>query len=119
MDVILLEGIVAPAALGVTKKERSKLRPVDIDLTLETELARAGRSDRLAHTIDYGDIYRTVERVASEREYRLIEALAEQLATTLLADYPLEACTVTVRKRMPVAGDLRHAGVRIRRSKSR
>lgn len=117
MDVILLEGIVVPAALGVSKPERRMRRPVDIDLELRTDLERAGRSDRLAHTIDYGEIYRAVEEIAQAREYRLVEALAEQIARTLLASYPLESCTVSVRKRSPLAGNLRHAGVRITRAK--
>ena len=92
-------------------------RPVDIDLVLETDLRRAGESDRLAHTVDYGEIYRVVEEIAQAREYRLVEALAEEIAHSLLSRYPLEACSVTVRKRSPVAGDLRHAGVRITRRK--
>ncbi len=118
MDSILLEGIVVPAALGVSKAERQMRRPVDIDVELRTDLRRAGESDRLAHTLDYGQVYRDIERIAGEGEYRLVEALAEQIAANLLASYPLEACTVAVRKRSPVAGDLRHAGVRITRSKN-
>lgn len=108
---------MVPAALGVSKAERDMRRPVDIDLELFTDLGRAGQSDRLAHTLDYGQVYQHVERIAGEREYRLVEALAEQIAQELLATYPLESCTVVVRKRSPVAGDLRHAGVRITRSK--
>ena len=117
MDSILLEGIVVPAALGVSAAERRMRRPVDIDLELGTDLSQAGRSDRLAHTIDYGELYRAVEEIAQARAYRLVEALAEEIARTLLARYPIETCTVAVRKRSPVAGDLRHAGVRITRAK--
>ena len=117
VDSILLEGIVVPAALGVSKAERQMRRPVDIDLELVTDLRRAGESDRLAHTLDYGRVYHDVERIAGEREYRLVEALAEQIAQELLKSCPIESCTVTVRKRSPVAGDLRHAGVRITRSR--
>lgn len=115
MDAILLEGIVVPAALGVSRAERLMRRPVDIDLELAMDLRRAGESDRLAHTVDYGEIYRAVEELAQAREYRLVEALAEEIARGLLSRYPLRSCTVTVRKRSPVAGDLRHAGVRVRR----
>ena len=118
-DVILLEGIVVPAALGVSAAERRMRRPVDIDLELVADLAQAGRSDRLKHTIDYGDIYRAIEHLLRQREFRLVEALAEAIAGLLLALEPVEACTVTVRKRSPVAGDLRHAGVRITRPRSR
>jgi len=116
-DVILLDGIEVPAALGVSKAERSMRRPVLIDLELGFELGRAGRSDRLADTLDYAEIYRSVEEVAGTREHRLVEALAERVAASLLSSYPITSCTVTVRKFAPVAGHLRYAGVRITRSK--
>ncbi len=116
-DRILLEGLVLPVALGVSQAERDMRRPVDIDLEIETDLGRAGTSDRLEHTLDYGEVYRAVEEVAADGEYRLVESLAEQIARAVLARYPVESCTVTVRKRSPLAGDLRHAGVRITRSK--
>jgi dihydroneopterin aldolase len=116
-DVILLEGIEVPAALGVSKAERQMRRPVHIDLELGFDLSRSGRSDRLADTLDYGDIYRTVEEVAGTRENRLVEALAERIAAALLSRHSVEWCTVTVRKLAPVAGTLRHAGVRITRSR--
>lgn len=117
-DRILLEGIEVPAALGVTKGERALRRPVGIDVELSCDLTRSGRSDRLAHTIDYGDIYRVIEEVASQDDYRLVEALAERIAQALLSGFPIEACTVTVRKHAPVAGNLRSAGVRITRGRA-
>jgi dihydroneopterin aldolase len=46
-----------------------------------------------------------------------VEALAERVAASLLSSYPITSCTITVRKFAPVAGHLRHAGVRITRSK--
>jgi dihydroneopterin aldolase len=116
-DSILLDRIEVPAALGVSAGERRLRRPVSVDLELRLDLERAGRSDRLAHTIDYGEIYRTVEEVAGSREHRLVEALAERVADALLRSFPIEACTVTVRKPRPVAGSLRSAGVRITRRK--
>jgi dihydroneopterin aldolase len=116
-DVILLEGIEVPAALGVSKAERQMRRPVQIEIELCLDLGRAGRGDRVAETVDYADIYRTVEGVAATREHRLVEALAERISAALLARYPIESCTVCVRKQAPVAGNLKRAGVRITRSR--
>ena len=117
-DIILLEGVEVPAALGVSKAERGMRRLVQIDLEIECAPSKAGRTDRLVHTTDYGEIYRTVEEVASSRDHRLVEALAERIADALLGRFPIEGCTVTVRKPNPLAGSLRFAGVRIHRSKS-
>jgi dihydroneopterin aldolase len=116
-DRILLEGIELPAALGVSKAERGMRRPVSIDLEVGFDLHRAGSTDRITHTIDYSEIYRTVREVAAEQEHRLVEALAERIADALLSRFPIESCTVTVRKPTPIAGNLRQAGVRIQRSK--
>ena len=116
-DRILLEGIELPAALGVSKAERGMRRPVSIDLEVGFDLHRAGSTDRITHTIDYSEIYRTVREVAAEQEHRLVEALAERIADALLSRFPIESCTVTVRKPTPIAGNLRQAGVRIHRSK--
>jgi dihydroneopterin aldolase len=116
-DVILLEGIEVPAALGVSRPERGMRRPVQIDLELECGLRRAGRSDRLSQTTDYREVYRTVEEVAGAQEHKLVEALAERIADALLSRFPLEGCKVTVRKPTPIGGNLRFAGVRIHRKK--
>jgi dihydroneopterin aldolase len=114
-DLILLEGVQIPAALGVTAGERRMRRPVLLDVALERDLRAAGRSDRIAGTIDYKDVYDAIEAVAAGQDHRLVEALAERIATALLAKFAVDAVTVTVRKSKPFAGVLEHAGVRIRR----
>jgi dihydroneopterin aldolase len=114
-DVILLEGVQVPAALGVTAAERRMRRPVRIDLEIGCALARAGRSDRIADTIDYAEIFRVVEEVASGQQHRLVEALGERVAAALLAGFPIDWVSITVRKPKPIAGVLDHTGVRLRR----
>jgi dihydroneopterin aldolase len=114
-DVILLEGVQVPAALGVTAAERRMRRPVRIDLEIGCSLAAAGRSDRIGDTIDYGEIYRVVEEVASGQEHRLVEALGERIAQALLAGFPIDWVEISVRKAKPIAGVLDHTGVRILR----
>lgn len=115
-DVILLEGIQVPAALGVTAAERRMRRPVLLDIAVVRDLRAAGRSDRISQTIHYKRIYEIVEDVAANQEHKLVEALGERIAQAILAKFDAEAVTVTVRKPKPIAGVLEHAGVRITRS---
>ncbi len=116
-DTILLEGIEIPAALGVTAAERKMRRPVLIDLEVERDLSSAGKSDRISDTVNYKHIFDVVEEVAASQEHRLVEALADRIATRLLAEFPLDAVTIAVRKPKPIAGVLDHAGVLIRRER--
>jgi dihydroneopterin aldolase len=117
-DAILLEGIQVPAALGVTAAERRARRPVLLDLEVEYDLRASGASDRIGQTLHYKRIFEVVEDVAANQEHRLVEALGERIARAVLARFDAEAVTVTVRKPTPIAGVLRHAGVRIRRTRS-
>jgi dihydroneopterin aldolase len=116
-DTILLEGVQIPAALGVTAAERRMRRPVRLDVELERDLGAAGRSDKIASTIDYKAIYDAIEKVAAGQDHRLVEALAERIAAALLADFDVDAVTVSVRKSRPFAGVVEYAGVRIRRER--
>jgi dihydroneopterin aldolase len=116
-DVILLEGIQVPAALGVTVAERRNRRPVLLDLEVTSDLRRAGRSDSIRQTIHYKRIFEVVEDVASTQEHKLVEALAHRIAKAVLEKFDADAITVTVRKPTPIAGVLQHAGVRIRRTR--
>ena len=52
-DVILLEGIEIPSALGVTEAERRMRRPVRLDPELGFDVMRAGLTGALSETIDY------------------------------------------------------------------
>ena len=116
-DVILLEGIQIPAALGVTAAERKMRRPVLLDLEVERDLRAAGRSDRIGDTLHYTRIFEIVADVAGNQEHKLVEALGERIAQAILAKFGADAVTVTVRKPKPIAGVLEHTGVRLRRTR--
>lgn len=116
-DLILLEGIQVPAALGVTAGERRVRRPVTLDLEVARDLRAAGRSDSIRHTIHYKRIFEIVEDVAGNQEHKLVEALGDRIARAVLSKFDADAVTVTVRKPTPIAGVLQYAGVRITRTR--
>lgn len=119
-DVIELRGLRVSGIVGVLAHERTQVQPLDIDLDVVADLAPAGASDDLADTIDYGALCAVAEEVVATTEFALLEALAERIATSLLAaDARIEAVTVWVRKlRPPVAQQLSTSGVRITRSRA-
>lgn len=117
-DVILLEGIQVPAALGVTAAERRMRRPVRLDLEIARDLRAAGRSDSIRQTIHYKRVFEVVEDVAGNQQHKLVEALADRIARAVLEKFDADAVTVCVRKPTPIAGVLESAGVRVTRARS-
>jgi dihydroneopterin aldolase/2-amino-4-hydroxy-6-hydroxymethyldihydropteridine diphosphokinase len=69
-----------------------------VDVTLEADLRRAGRSDLLAHTVNYAEVAADVVALVTGPSVDLIEVLADQIAGAALR-YPLvQAVEVTVHK---------------------
>ena len=116
-DVILLQGIQVPAALGVTAAERRVRRPVLLDLEIGRDLRAAGRTDNIRQTIHYKRVFEVVEDVAANQQHKLVEALGDRIARAVLSKFDVDHVTVTVRKPTPISGVLQFAGVRIHRSR--
>lgn len=118
MDAIVLRGIRAVGRHGVLAEERDRAQPFSIDVDVELDLSVAGKSDALDDTVDYGGMAERVRAIVESEHFSLLEALATRIADDVLADDRISAVEVTVRKlRAPVAVDLDHAGVRIRRAR--
>ena len=118
-DRIELRGHRVVGICGALPEERVRAQPLEVDLDVEADLSIAGASDVLADTIDYGALCDAVDSVITAGTPQLLEHLAQQLATAVLAVDPrITATTVAVRKlRPPVPHALDTSGVRIRRSR--
>ncbi len=118
-DEVFLEGLQFYAYHGVNPEERALGQRFLVDVVLVADLGAAGRGDDLERTLNYSAVYKRVRAIIEGPPRRLIEAVAEEIAAALLAEFPAEAVTVTVRKpEVALKGAfLGAAGVRIRRAK--
>ncbi len=84
---------------GVLPEEAVLGQRFYISLDARLDLAPAGRSDDVAHTVSYADLTQIAVDIATERRFNLIEALAEAIAATILERFgAVEAITVRVDK---------------------
>jgi dihydroneopterin aldolase len=121
LDEILLEGMRFYAYHGVNPEERALGQRFTVDVAMAVHLRRAGQSDDLRETVSYSEVYRLVRRIVEGEPRNLIEAVAEEIAASILTEHPAVArVTVTVRKpEVPMKGSmLDAAGVRVTRFQS-
>lgn len=97
-DRIVITGIEAFAHHGVLPHERLIGQRFLVDIALHVDLARAGQSDELQDTIDYGLMASTVRNVMQGGPFSLIEAMAEKIASVVFDDPRVTAVDVTVHK---------------------
>jgi len=117
-DTISLRGLRAFGRHGVLPHEQVDGQTFLVDATLEVDLARAGASDDLADTVDYGTLAAALVAVVTDERYDLIERLATRLTEVCLADLRVTAATVTVHKpEAPVPVPFEDVTVTLRRTR--
>ena len=116
MDTIFLEQVKVETKLGVPAWERMVAQTVILDIEIGYDLARAGKSDAIADTIDYGAVVSRIRETLAEHNFQLVEALAEHVAQLILKEFKAENVKVKVAKPAILAG-LKALGVVIERSK--
>lgn len=97
-DSIQIQGLQASTRIGVPDEERARWQTVEIDLKVTPCVGFAELEDDLARTVDYHELSLKIRDLAAERPRKLIETLADELAASVLADYPLREVALTVRK---------------------
>jgi len=98
MDVIVVEGFVGETVIGIHTSEADVRQPVRIDVAVGVPRNFACTSDRIVDTIDYGRIRDFLRDLLASHAHRLLEALAEEIAQRMLADFGAHWTRVAVAK---------------------
>ncbi len=117
-DQIRLDAIRVSGTIGVLAEEQQRAQPFQVDLVLEVDIAEAGQSDALEHSVDYAKPVAIAHRIISRERHQLLERVATRIAEDILLLDGVEAVEVTVRKlKVPVPEDVASSAVRIRRER--
>lgn len=99
MDRIYIKGLDVFAYHGVMPKEKRDGQRFVLDITLDCDLSRAGRTDRLEDTVDYTAVMDAAVQAMTENSYDLIERAASRTAEAILrAEEKVERVTLYLRK---------------------
>jgi 7,8-dihydroneopterin aldolase/epimerase/oxygenase len=117
-DRIALRGLRVRGHHGVFEHERRDGQDFVLDLVLDVDLAKAGASDDLADTVDYGALAEGAAAVVAGPPRRLIEAVAAEVAQRVLDDERVAAVEVTLHKpQAPITVPFGDVAVVVRRSR--
>jgi 7,8-dihydroneopterin aldolase/epimerase/oxygenase len=119
MDKIYVNKMEFYGYHGVFPEETKLGQRFKVDLIVLTDLAKAGKSDKLEDSINYGELYEVCKSVVEGEPFKLVEAVAEKIASELLNKYSsIETCTVKVYKPdPPIAGHYESVAIEIVRGR--
>jgi len=107
MNKIIIKGAKFLCNVGVPEKERRKKQKIiiDIELFLTKKIAFPSISsnkffslDDIKNTVNYLEVYNTLKKRVENKEYRLIEAMAEDIAQEVLSKFSVQKILVRVKK---------------------
>ncbi len=117
-DRISLSNMAFFAYHGMAQTEKLQGQRFFVDVDLFLDLSRAAEGDNIQHTVDYEGVFKVVKEHVEGKRFYIIEGLAQEVATSLLAEFPVDKVTVRVRKpSVPIQGILDHTEVEITRSR--
>jgi dihydroneopterin aldolase/2-amino-4-hydroxy-6-hydroxymethyldihydropteridine diphosphokinase len=117
MDKIIIQDLEVFGYHGVMSEERALGQKFLISVEFFLNTRRAGISDALKYSLNYGDAARFIHEFMNTNTFQLIEAAAEQLANALLLNYEIiEKLRVTIKKPWaPIRLHVDYAAIEIER----
>lgn len=104
---------------GVFPEEKVLGQRFSVDLTVTVDLKKAGETDNLKFSVNYGELFQLCKEIVEGTPYKLIEAVAENAAAAILAKFPLvqEVTVKVIKPDPPIPGHYKSVAVEITRSR--
>ena len=97
-DTIHIEQLKISARVGVPDLERAAPQRLALNITLWPNQSWRNLEDDISRTVNYSTVADTVEEFVQTRADKLIETLADGIATHLLRSFPIRQVHIELRK---------------------
>ncbi len=116
MDIVFLHGLRVDTVIGIWDWERQFKQTLVIDLDLGTDITPAARSDAIHDTLDYKSVSKRVAYLVENGGFLLVEALAENITSTLFAEFAVSWIRLRINKKSALR-QVRDVGILIERTR--
>jgi D-erythro-7,8-dihydroneopterin triphosphate epimerase len=97
-DRIRIRDLRVSCIIGINPKERVEKQDLVFNITLYSDLSKAGKSDRIDDTVNYKTLKDRIVDFIRESSFFLIEKAADEVAAICLSDPRVRAVDVSVDK---------------------
>jgi dihydroneopterin aldolase len=98
MDTIFISELKLDALIGIYAWEREVPQTLQLDIELAVDASRSAHSGRIGDTVDYAAVVKRVDDIVTSQHYALIEKLAEEVAATILSEFPTPWVRISIAK---------------------
>jgi 7,8-dihydroneopterin aldolase/epimerase/oxygenase len=117
MDKIYVNQMEFYGYHGVFPEENTLGQRFMVDLMVLVNLKKAGETDELEHSVNYGELFQVCKEIVEGKPYKLVEAVAEKIAEIVLRQFTIvsEVTIKVIKPDPPIPGHYRSVAVEITR----
>ncbi len=98
MDEILIQDLLVRGVIGISDTERSQPQDIVINIVIYTDTSKAAQTDNINDCVNYRTVAKKVIAHAEKIGRYTVEALANDIATIVLAEPNARGVRVRVEK---------------------
>ena len=117
MDKIYVNRMEFYGYHGVFPEENRLGQRFIVDLTVSIDLKKAGELDELKYSVNYGELYQVCKEVVEGKPFKLLEAVAEEIAASVISAFSLvqDVTVKVIKPDPPIPGHYKTVAVEIMR----
>ncbi|HTR00425.1 MAG TPA: dihydroneopterin aldolase [Candidatus Acidoferrum sp.] len=104
MDIVYVRGLEVKTVIGVYDWEREIKQPITVDLDMACDIAKAAKTDDHNFVLDYKIVCVRVTEFIEKSHLKLLEAMAEEIATLVRKEFKVPWVRVRVGKPAAITG---------------
>ena len=97
-DQIHIEQLEVSTRIGVPEKERATPQRLTVTISFWPHRQTRDLADKIDQTVNYSAVAEETKNFVRDQSVKLIETLADRLATHLLKTFPIQKVVVELRK---------------------
>ncbi|HES75462.1 MAG TPA: dihydroneopterin aldolase [bacterium] len=104
MDIVFIKALRIETIIGIYDWERVTQQVVELDLDMAWDNRPPAASDDIALALDYEAVSKRMQQFVSERQFLLVETMAEEIAAIVLHEFHSPWVRVRVTKPGAIEG---------------
>ena len=114
MDIIFIHELKTKTLIGIYPWELKVAQIIQLDIEIALPTSKACQTDNFEDTLDYASIVKRINESLSQKQFSLLEALAEHIAQIILTEFKSPWTKVSVAK-LSMIRDVKKVGICIER----
>lgn len=103
-DLVFIEDLRIQTVIGVFDWEREITQTVSLSLEMSFDIGKAAETDQIGDTLDYKAVAKRLIGFVEASDFQLVEALADECARIVLAEFPVDWLRLKLSKPGAVRG---------------